>query len=137
MTRRAVRHDRHGRAGRSSVLRPPLRPLTDRIDQFDTIVASTADYLRDMWPDELAQARFEVAPMPMRQARTDGIDRWSVDRARHAITLYRLPIQRLSRLHVTDDAHRRMVVEACVFRATAEYLGRDPWDVAPGGGLHF
>ena len=37
----------------------------------------------------------------------------------------------LSRLHRYDDLHRRMMVESCVFRAVAELLGKDPWDLAP------
>ena len=44
----------------------------------------------------------------------------------------RLPIERLSRLHRYDDLHKRMMVESCVFRAVAELLGKDPWDLAPG-----
>ena len=48
--------------------------------------------------------------------------------------LYRLPIERLARLHRNDELHRRMAIEACVFRASAEYLGRDPWDL---GRDHF
>ena len=47
--------------------------------------------------------------------------------------LYRLPIERLSHLHVDDEAHQRMYVESCVFKAVAELLGKDPWDLAPTG----
>jgi hypothetical protein len=34
-------------------------------------------------------------------------------------------------VHRNDELHRRMLVESCVFRAVAELLGKDPWDLAP------
>ena len=59
----------------------------------------------------------------------DGIPRWLVDRAAKRIVLFRIPIERLSHLHRNDDLHRRVEVEGCVFRAAAEYMNRDPWDL--------
>jgi hypothetical protein len=47
------------------------------------------------------------------------------------VILYRVPIERLAHLHRNDEIHRRMVIESCVFRAVAELLGKDPWDLAP------
>nr|WP_091187253.1 metallopeptidase family protein [Microbacterium humi] len=132
-SRRAVRHDRHGRSGRSSVLRPPLRPLGGRVDLFDVSVAAAADYLRDAYPSELGEVSFGIAGMPSSSSHDDGIDRWSIDRERRQIVVYRVPIQRLIRLHIDDSLHRRMAVESCVFQAAAEYLGLDPWDLDPGG----
>jgi hypothetical protein len=43
----------------------------------------------------------------------------------------------MSRLHRYDDLHRRMMVESCVFRAVAELLGKDPWDLAPDRFRHL
>ncbi len=94
-------------------------------------VASTAEYLKDMWPDELASVSFEVAGLPSRIAASRGIDRWQVIPSERRVILFRLPIERLARLHRDDDLHRRMLVESCVFRAVAELLGKDPWDLAP------
>ncbi len=103
-------------------------------------VAATAEYLRDMWPDELADVAFEVAGLPSartsatataKDASTSGIERWRVIAPEKRIILYRLPIERLARLHRNDELHRRMLVESCVFRAVAELLGKDPWDLAP------
>ncbi len=94
-------------------------------------VASTAEYLRDMWPDELARVSFEVAVLPAAITGTTGLDRWQVMSAEHRVILFRLPIERLSRLHRYDDLHKRMMIESCVFRAVAELLGKDPWDLAP------
>lgn len=127
--RRPTRHGRHGRDDRSPVVRPPLPPLESRPDKFDLAVGSAAEFLRSAWP-ELREVRFEVGAMP---AATDdrGIPRWSVDTGQKRIVLYRLPIERLAHLHRNDELHRRMQVESCVFRAAAEYLDRDPWDLGP------
>ena len=126
---RPARHGRHGREGRSAVVRPPLPPLETRVDRFDLAVGSAAEFLRGAWP-ELREVRFEIADMPP-AADADGIPRWTVSTAERRIVLYRLPIERLSHLHRNDDMHRRMMVESSVFRAAAEYLDRDPWDLGP------
>ena len=126
---RPGRHGRHGREGRSAVVRPPLPPLETRVDRFDMAVGSAAEFLRGAWA-ELREVRFEIADMPP-ATDEDGIPRWAVFPAERRIVLYRLPIERLAHLHRNDDAHRRMMVESCVFRAAADYLGRDPWDLGP------
>lgn len=115
---------------RSAVTGPHLPPLATRIDLFDMTVASTAEYLRDIWPRELASVSFEVAALPS-TAGPDGVDRWRVIVPQRRVILYRLPIERLARLHRHDELHRRMLIESCVFRAVAELLGKDPWDLAP------
>ena len=126
---RASRHGRHGRDDRSPVVRPPLPPLDTRVDRFDLAVGTAAEFLRSAWED-LREVRFEVADMPTGpDAR--GIPRWQVFRDEKRIVLFRLPIERLSHLHRDDDLHRRMMVESSVFRAAAEYLERDPWDLGP------
>ncbi|MDQ1556025.1 MAG: hypothetical protein QOI02_1027, partial [Actinomycetota bacterium] len=94
-------------------------------------VASTAEYLKDSWPDDLEKVTFEVAVLPSAVLGTAGLDRWRVDAKARRVTLYRLPIERLSRLHRYDELHKRMMIESCVFRAVAELLGKDPWDLAP------
>ena len=131
---RPSRHGRHGREGRSPVVRPPLPPLETRLDRFDLAVATAADFLRSAWP-ELRGVRFEVGSMPA-ASDEDGIPRWEVDSDQKRIVLYRLPIERLGQLHRDDELHRRMMVESCVFRAAAEYLDRDPWDLGPDR-FHF
>lgn len=100
-------------------------------------VASTAEYLKDMWPDELAEVTFEVAVLPATVVGTAGLDRWQVSPRDRRITLFRLPIERMSRLHRYDELHKRMMIESCVFRAVAELLGKDPWDLAPDRFRHF
>lgn len=100
-------------------------------------VASTAEYLRDLWPDELADVSFEVAGLPAEIGGSLAVDRWRVDPKDRRVILYRLPIERLSRLHRYDEVQKRMMVESCVFRAVAELLGKDPWDLAPERFRHF
>ncbi len=100
-------------------------------------VASTAEYLKELWPDELAETTFEIAGMPANPADGASIERWRVLRAERRVILYRMPIQRLARLHRHDDLHRRLLVESCVFRAVAELLGKDPWELAPDRFRHL
>ncbi len=129
--------DRHGRGIRSSVTGPYLPPLQSRVDAFDMTLASTVDYLRSVWPDQLSDVTFEVAAGPASALPGIGVERWAVNAAERRVVFYRLPIQRLTRLHRNDDLHRRMVIESCVFRAIAELLGKDPWDLAPDRFRHF
>ena len=107
--------------------------LRTRVDFFDSCVASAVEYLRALWPDELATVRFEVAGVPAGRAwaRTASTAGGSSARERRVV-LYRVPIERLVHLHRDDDWHRRSFIESCVFRAVAELLGKDPWDIAPG-----
>jgi len=116
---------------RSAVTGPHLPLLRSRADLFEMTVASTAEYLRDMWPDELGAVSFEVAVLPSTLMGTAGLDRYQVLPAERRILLFRLPIERMSRLHSYDELHKRMMIESCVFRAVAELLGKDPWDLAP------
>ena len=122
---------------RSPVTGPNLPLLHSRVDMFDLTVASTAEYLKDLWPDDLADVIFEVAGMPAELGATPAVDRWRVLLKERRVILYRLPIERLSRLHRYDDLHKRMMVESCVFRAVAELLGKDPWDLAPDRFRHL
>ena len=105
--------------------------MRSRADIFEMTVASTAEYLKDLWPAELADVTFEVAGLPAEFGDSPAVDRWRVIAPQRRVILYRLPIERLSRLHRYDELHKRMMVESCVFRAVAELLGKDPWDLAP------
>jgi len=134
---RAGWRDRHGRGIRSAVTGPHLPPLWSRADVFDSAVASTAEYLKDVWPEELETVSFEVAGLPADLGTSSGVDRWRVFADENRVVLYRLPIERLSRLHKYDALHRRMMIESCVFRAVAELLGKDPWDLAPDRFRHL
>jgi hypothetical protein len=134
---RAAARDRHGRGIRSSVVGPQLAPLRTRIDFFDACVASAVEYLRELWPEELDRVRFEVAGVPAGEPADYGVDRWRVSPRERTVVLYRLPIERMAHLHRDDEWHRRSFIESCVFRAVAELLGKDPWDIAPERYRHF
>jgi len=129
--------DRHGRGIRSSATGPYLPPLRTRIDLFETTVSSTVEYLRGAWPEELADVTFLTAAGPRTLVPDVGVERWNVSAAERRIVFYRLPIQRLSRLHLNDELHQRMMIESCVFRGIAELLGKDPWDIAPDRFRHL
>jgi len=129
--------DRHGRGIRSAVTGPHLPMLRTRVDFFDACIASAIEYLRALWPPEMAGVRVEVAGFPPGEQGPDGVDRWRTEARTRRVVLYRVPIQRLAILHREDDWHRRSYIESCVFRAVAELLGKDPWDIAPERYRHF
>ena len=134
MTVRSRARNRHGRALRSAVTGPLLPILYSRIENFFTVVAQTVRYLQSVWPNELADLQFDVSSNPPRESGSRHIERWRVDRAANRITLYRIPIQRMSKLHRQDDLHRQMAIESAVFHAVAEYLHKNPWEL---GGDHL
>jgi len=135
--RRGGGRNRHGRGLRSSVTGPELPPLRTRLDFFESCVLEAADYLRGLWPAELAGVSIHVASTPSGDPAAAGVDRWRVDPRGRRVVLYRVPIERLTHLHKDDEWHRRSVIESCVFRAVAELIGRDPWDIAPERYRHF
>ncbi|MBC7725708.1 MAG: metallopeptidase family protein [Burkholderiaceae bacterium] len=134
---RGTSRDRHGRAIRSAVTGPRLPLLSTRADLFESTVIQAAEYLKDMWPDELSDVTFEIAGLPSEVGASGGVDRWLTIGAERRVILFRLPIERMAKLHRADDLHRRMLVESCVFRAVAELLGKDPWDLAPDRFRHL
>lgn len=122
---------------RSAVTGPQLPSLRSRPGFFDSCVAAAADYVREIWPAELQGVSFEVAGLPGGDPAAHGVDRWRVSRRERRVVLYRVPIERMAHLHRDDEWHRRSYIESCVFRAVAELLGRDPWDIAPERYRHF
>ncbi len=116
---------------------PHLDVLRTRSEFFDACIASAVEYLRELWPDELAGVRFEVARVPVGEPAPHGVDRWRVSVPEKRVVLYRLPIERMAHLHRDDEWHRRSFIESCVFRAVAELLGKDPWEIAPERYRHF
>ncbi|MDM7888862.1 metallopeptidase family protein [Curtobacterium sp. RHCJP20] len=134
---RARGRSRHGRGGRSSVTGPDLAPVITRAETFDRIVGDTAHYLVGLWPDELAGVVFQVADMPTDQALPDRLPRWRVDRVGRRVTLFRVPVERVTRSPEKDDTDRRVIVETAVFRAVGELIDKDPWDLAPDRYRHW
>lgn len=127
--------------------------------RFELAARSALEFLRQEVGDELEGVHigFQTAPMFRGDAaantaagstggsQSEGLGEgqgesqmfFSIDRASRTIVLYRMPIQRAKGLHVDDADHRRYFIGHCVHRAVCEYLGRDPWEVAPGRFDHF
>ncbi|WP_092505474.1 metallopeptidase family protein [Agrococcus jejuensis] len=130
---RARTRRRHDRGARSSIAGPVLPLLESRQTRFEDVLADAAEYLMGQWPDELAGVRFRWADMPPSELAplAREVPQWWVDHRERTITVFRLPIQRLVQLHVDDDWHKRVAIESCIFRAAAELIGREPWEIAP------
>lgn len=127
------RRSRHGRALRSSLAGRFLPPLRTRRDDFTLIVSQTADFVRGNWPAEMAEVSIFVAAAPPEAIHGDHIDRWKVDQKQRSATLFWMPIARFDFKADDSDIQRRMLVEGYVFRALAELLGKDPWELARAG----
>jgi len=126
------RTSRHRGAPRN-ILGPIAGPRIPRGDEFTHIVQSTLDYLKSQWPTELATVHIDVHSMPPISRSLDSFPRWRLFFDHKVIWIYRVPIERLTRLHRNDAWHRRVLIESVVFAAVAELLGRDPQSFHPGG----
>jgi hypothetical protein len=133
---RRLARDRHGRGLRSPVTGPHLPLLHTRLDDFELTVATTAAYLRGLWP-ELEGVVFEVAQGPAEAIHGDHIDRWKVLHDERRIIFFRLPIVRFLRLQEGEEREEKLLIESCVFRAIAEFLDKDPWELAPARYRHL
>jgi hypothetical protein len=129
-----VERDRHGRGLRGSLIRSvhrgPKRPTT-----LVSIVAGAVEYLKSEFPNELGSLKWRVSDNPPVQV-IDGVERvrrWTNDSATMTIHIYRLPIERLGHVRRTDAAHERMHIEEYVFSAAADLIGKEPWELLPGG----
>lgn len=109
--------------------------------RFELAARGALELLRHELGTDLDGVRigFATAPLPGPHSRTESQHPlyYSIDRAERTILFYRMPIQRAKGLHVDDEEHRRYFIGHCVHRAVCEYLGREPWEVAPGRFEHF
>lgn len=133
------RHER--RPIRSSMTGPQLPNPDARVARFELAARSALELLRHELGHDLDGVRIGFATVPL-VLPEDGAQSeqplfYSVDRDERTIMFYRMPIQRAKGLHVDDDEHRRYFIGHCVHRAVCEYLGREPWEVAPGRFEHF
>jgi hypothetical protein len=125
--RRATTRDRHGRERfRASLVSERVASKTG-MTQFEQIVSSTCDYLRGEWPTELKGLNWVVADAPALAEGETEVARYSVNPQTMTITIYRVPIIRLTHNRRTDFLDERMHIEQFVFSAVAELLGREPW----------
>jgi len=128
-----VSHGRIKRPGRSPVTGPVLATRRTRSDFFNETVLSLIQHLRDIAPEEIDGISVKIAAMPHQPDDSPGISRWQVDREKGEVTLFRLPIERLSGRGTDDPWQRRIAIEAVVIRAVAELIDWDPWRLAHGG----
>lgn len=131
MQRRKDRHQR--REPRSSVAGPFLPLVTSRETRFIDAVTDAAGYVRELWRTELEGVSFRIADLPERSRVSEGerVPLWSIDRDAKVITLYRLVYERFLLTSLRDEWQERFAAEGAVFRAAADYLGKDPWEIAP------
>ncbi len=124
-----ARRERHGRPPRGSL----LAHLSQKspVGFFESVVAGAVEFLRSAWPEELETLTWQVLDAPPALGNTDEVARYSVNRSKFRITLYRIPIERLTHHRRTDRMDERFHIEQFVFQATAELLGKDPGDLLP------
>lgn len=134
----AVPVKRHGRrAIRSSLTGPQLPNPDARVARFEIAARAALELLRRDLGSDLDGIRIGFATAPTGEGESEQPLFYSIDRAAHTIVMFRMPIQRAKGLHVDDEEHRRYFIAHCVHRAVCEYLGREPWEVAPGRFDHF
>jgi hypothetical protein len=124
-----AKRERHGRPVRGSILshlggRAPL-------SFFEAVVAQTVEFLRGAWPEELEKLTWQVSDAPLAQTNASEVARYAVNRERLRITLFRIPIERLTHHRRTDKLDERFHIEQYVFQAVAELLGKDPGELIP------
>lgn len=124
-----ARRERHGRPPRGALLahlgrRSPL-------GFFENVVTQTVEFLRSTWPEELEQLTWQVSDAPIATGSSGEVQRFAVNREKFRITLFRIPIERLTHHRRTDKQDERFHIEQYVFQATAELLGKDPGDLIP------
>ncbi len=129
---------RHGRRPIRSSLTGPQLPNPDaRVTRFEVAARAALELLRQDLGSDLDGVRIGFATVPIGEGESEQPLFYSIDRVARTIVLYRMPIQRAKGLHVDDEEHRRFFIGHCVHRAVCEYLGREPWEVAPGRFEHF
>lgn len=124
------RRNRHGRALRSSITGKFLPPLRSRREDFNQIVSQTVEFVRGNWPAEMTSVTVYVSAAPAEAIHGDHIDRWTTDPKSRSVTLFWMPIARFDFKAGDTDFQRRMMLEGYVFRALADLLGKDPWELA-------
>jgi len=130
---RALRsRDRHGRGIRHSLSGSLYKTGAATNDQFSSIIASTCDYLRDTWPNELGTLSWRIMDAPVLGVNSTRVRRWSARVETMTIVIYRLPILRLDNLTGTEPLADRVRIEHYVFEAAAELIGKEPWELIFG-----
>lgn len=122
---------RHGRQLRSDVRGIAAIGNGGRNTSFAEIAKDVVNYLCDAQPTLMHDIQVEMTLLPSAE-RADGVPRrWTALRSERRVILYRLPIERGSKLHRQDDWHRRNNIETTVIEAIADLIDIDPYELAP------
>jgi hypothetical protein len=124
-----AKRERHGRPIRGTML--AHLNGTPNLSFFETVVTQTVNFLKTSWPEELQNLEYRVADSPVTIDRQTAVPRFRVNKSAFRITIYRIPIERLSHHKRTDRLDERFHIEQYVFQAVAELVGRDPGDLIP------
>ena len=123
--------NRHGRQLRSDVRGIAAIGTGGRNTSFAEIAKDVVNYLCDVQPTFMHDIQVEMTLLPSAE-RADGVPRrWTALRSERRVILYRLPIERGSKLHREDDWHRRNNIETIVIEAIADLIDIDPYELAP------
>lgn len=98
---------------------------------FETVVSQTVEFLRNAWPEELSKLDYRVQDAPIGASPEAEVPRFSSNQKTFRITLYRIPIERMTHHRRTDRLDERFHIEQFVFQAAAELIGRGPEDLIP------
>lgn len=98
---------------------------------FETVVSQTCEFLVNSWPNELTNLHWRVADAPPIVSASGEVARYSVNREKFRVTIYRIPIERLTHARRTDRLDERFHIEQFVFQAVAELIGKEPGDLIP------
>jgi len=128
---RKASRDRHGRGLRHPLTGGFYHIARGRTDELTDILGSTCEYLRSLWPDDLADLKWRIMDAPHIGSLSREVRRFSVRKDSTSVTFYRLPIMRLS-LKAANPIDERLRIEHYAFMAIAELLGKEPWQLLPG-----
>lgn len=124
--------DRHGRGIRHTLSGSLYKTGASSGDPFSSIIASTCEYLRENWPNELDALNWKLLDAPVLGVNSTRVKRWSVRKETMTIIVYRLPILRLDNLTGGHPLEDRIRIEQYVFEAVAELIGKEPWELIFG-----
>lgn len=124
-----ARRERHGRTARGSLL--AHLGAGRSLGFFETVVSQTVDFLRTAWPEELSKLDYRLKDAPDASDPKSEVARYSVNQKTFRITIYRLPIERMTHHRRTDRMDERFHIEQFVFQAATELIGKNPDDLIP------
>lgn len=120
-----ISRDRHGRGMRRPLPSKLFHHGIARKHFFEDVVAETCDYLKEAFPEKLSKLSWEIEDVPQ-VSEQEPIRRFLANKERMQITLYRIPIQRIGKMRISDP---RLQIEQAVISAAAALIDADPWDL--------